>query len=152
MRIAFLVSIIIHILALLFLGWNEGVKEKILLDLKDGGSIHILFGKETEGYQKQSKSNDTKREEKLGSFQEEVNKFQNSISYPPLALEQGWESECAWLVIIGNDEKVEYFENTQPCKFKVFQEAVESNLKNWKFNLPPQSRLQLPLKFKIKYD
>lgn len=87
--------------------------------------------------------------EEAGSVHEEIEAIQNSIRYPLDALEQGLESECEWLVYVGNEGKYEKLVLTKPCSYKIFEEEVQKSIYSWKFKSPAGSKLELPIRFRI---
>lgn len=85
-----------------------------------------------------------------GAISEEVNKIRNKILYPPQALEDGLESDCEWSLQIDANQSAKNIKIIQPCKYKIFEEEFQRVIHNWKFNLPENTSLTIPVSFKIK--
>lgn len=87
-----------------------------------------------------------------GAEVEEVQKFQNQLSYPELALEQGLESKCIWRVKIDPNGKAMDVKTIQPCQYPIFEKEFYKSIGKWKFHLPENTLIDIPVNFRIKTE
>ena len=83
------------------------------------------------------------------SIEDEIGKIQNYISYPELALIQGWQSSCEWEVIVGKNQLMKSILLVKPCDYEIFEEEFKRVISEWKFDLPENTVLNVPIEFVI---
>lgn len=149
MKKMLLVSLFIHLICFFGMEWSCANPEVIRVELQEGGVMSLSFSSAQKGSGQKSIPTEN-RAQSQGTLSEAIAQFQNSISYPPLALEQGWESECTWEVEMGENGSVVGFKPIQNCKYQIFQSTVESHLKSWKFPLGAGQSFTLPVRFRIQ--
>ncbi|MBE7413145.1 MAG: energy transducer TonB [Leptospiraceae bacterium] len=85
-----------------------------------------------------------------GAESEEIKNIQNKITYPPVALENGWESNCEWSVEIGKENKAIRVHPINKCKYQVFENEFMRVIRNWNFTLQEGTVLKIPVAFRIQ--
>jgi outer membrane biosynthesis protein TonB len=85
-------------------------------------------------------------------IQEEILRLRKSIFYPPSALERGLESDCEWIVTVAENHKFKKLEEVQKCKYSIFDRAFREALQDWEFNLPPGTKIRIPVSFRIEHE
>lgn len=154
-RIEFLffvfLSFVIHSLIWVFLNYSCP-KTESLPNLKTGVVVttNLVFlrrAKQSSYFSKSPNLKESISEE--GTITKEIFEFQNSLSYPPLALERGWESECEWEVEI-YEGRVLNWNYRKACSHEIFRTTVEKALPSWKFPSSLSKNLRIPVSFKIQ--
>lgn len=122
---------------------------ELQLQLRSGIVIttNLVFSEKKKGRTLSSSTLTNEQEE--GTLTKEISDFQNSLSYPPLALERGWESECEWEVEIQEGKIIEW-KYLKACSYEIFRVTVEKSLQNWKFSPTLTRRIKIPIAFKIQ--
>ncbi|GBF51399.1 hypothetical protein LPTSP4_29350 [Leptospira ryugenii] len=146
-----LLSFGIHFfILLLFTGnpWSQKQKEQIRL--KEGiskDSPQLLYSLPLGLGANASPQNNSP----LGSRteREEIEEFQNALSYPELARMQGWEDECKFRVTVAENGGIESLVVVTPCQHPVFEREVRTKLESWKFDTARGKDLILPIRFKL---
>jgi len=87
-----------------------------------------------------------------GAQSDEIKKIQNKIAYPPLALENGWEAECEWIVVIGRERRIAKVDPIRKCKYQIFEKEFLRVINDWNFNLPEDTVLKIPVTFRIQRE
>lgn len=104
------------------------------------GSSQVSRNNETE---KSSGQTGTK------TIDEEIQEFQNCLSYPPLALEQRLEDQCQFRVTVAENGSLEKLVVIKPCRYSVFDSQVRSQLADWKFTASKGQEIYLPIRFRL---
>ncbi len=145
MKFAYFLSFLIHFVAFYILDFQKSQK----IELQKGGMINLSFFSLSQSNGRKAEVS-TKPSVNTGTLSDAIQEFQNSLSYPPLALEQGWQTECSWKVEVAETGEVIHFEILQRCQYEIFQTTVESNLKTWKFPTNTIQSFILPVSFRIQ--
>ncbi|MCB1143230.1 MAG: TonB family protein [Leptospiraceae bacterium] len=151
------VSLILHLLILLpafIMSYEEESKEEFSFLKGVSFTIRSSSGAPSQKPILPSDSGDKSQEasesQMEGTIQEEIHSIQNSIHYPPDALEQELESECEWEVIVGSEKKMKDYRILKPCKYKIFEEEFDRVIKTWKFKSPDNAKLKIPIRFRME--
>lgn len=150
LRNSFYVTIFVYLLTIFMILQKESFQtsEKIEIDRGSSKVFSLNFSQAEKGVGsvEEIKNNSTSE----GSIAEEINQIRNKIVYPPQALEDGLESECEWSVTIDVNQSATNIKTIHPCKYRIFEEEFYRVIHNWKFHLPPETILFIPVSFKIK--
>lgn len=150
---SFYVSIAFYISLLVFIytvSPSDSELNPIQIQKGSTGIISFVFSKNLDGMSETPKMENTSSLE--GTITEEISKIQNKISYPPLALEDGLESECEWSITIDSHQKASQVKTIRPCKYKIFDDEFQKVIHDWKFSLPENTVLNIPVSFKIQKE
>lgn len=109
----------------------------------------LTFRFKGKGDQVNSSNNTTTKE---GTRSDEIKKIQNKIAYPALALENGWEADCEWIVVIGRERRIAKIEPLRKCKYQIFEKEFMRVINDWNFNLPEDTVLKIPVTFRIQRE
>jgi outer membrane biosynthesis protein TonB len=145
MKLAYFLSFLIHLVGFYILDFQGHQK----IELQKGGILSLSFFSFSQANGPKAEAS-TKPSVNTGTLSEAIQEFQNSLFYPPLALEQGWQTDCSWKVEVAETGEVIHFEILQRCQYEIFQTTVESNLKTWKFPTNTIQSFILPVSFRIQ--
>lgn len=160
--IAIGISIFIHAIVLYSLPYTKKIDHKILLQKGESIpklSLNLLKEEKNIAQKHKSKNSDNSSDvpEKSNSTQSpstegnkelEIVKIKNKILYPELAREQGWESECEWLISVKNNQFSNY-RTLKKCKYRIFEEEFLRVVRSWEFGLK-EGELIIPVRFTLK--
>lgn len=145
-------SIFLHLVFFSAVFWksSESSLESISILPNKGSQVSVFARIQTRG-PGESPTNQ-KSEKTLGAseIEEEINRLRKKILYPPSALERGLESECEWIVTVAENHKFKKMEEVQSCKYSIFDRAFREALQDWEFDLPPGTRIRIPVSFRIE--
>lgn len=145
-------STMIHLLVIFIsiLRFQKNIDEPLLKDSNSHFSLRMKK-QTTSAISSIKKESLTEYEssEDSASIKQEIQALQNSIQYPPDALEQGLESDCEWRIVVGELGKYEKLELTKPCTYRIFEDEVKRSIKEWKFSSPEGTVMDLPIRFRI---
>ncbi|MDX1958547.1 MAG: hypothetical protein SFU98_08240 [Leptospiraceae bacterium] len=144
---AIVISIFFHLG--LFIVWNNTSKnDKEEVTLSKGGIRFQILGNNQKGFGENSQK---KQEiETLGNLvQKEIDSFKNQLGYPESALDRELETECEWKLVIGDQGKPSRIINIKECEYSIFKEHFERQAKEWKFSLPENTVLIIPVVFRV---
>lgn len=145
-----LISISIHIVIFLFIFYTKS-SDISQPTLKVGGVVttNLVFLKNPTRNASSPTSSKLINQQEEGTETEEISKFQNSLSYPPLALERGWETECEWEVEI-IEGKIVTWNYLRACSHEIFRTTVEKSFRTWEFSPRLTKKIKIPIRFKIQ--
>jgi len=151
-----MVSLLIHFFAVGFLliGVNRRAEKRINIDMNRGSSSlpQLVMNQSPVGFGPEGSALMTNKQTNPGAIEEEVSRIRNKISYPALALEQGLEAECSWIVKINGEGMAGEISTETPCRFKIFENEFLKVIRDWKFKAPENTVIIIPVSFKIKRD
>lgn len=137
----------------LFAGTYNSQVKRVAIDMNRGSSANVEFVLvDNSAVAPGDGRSSTSQSSETGAIEEEINRIRNKISYPALALEQGLEAECSWIVEINRENRAGRITPDVPCRFKIFENEFLAVIRDWKFNQPENTVIKIPVSFKIKRD
>jgi TonB family protein len=151
-KIGLIFSILLHLGLFSWAFWisSESSPEIIRILPKQGSQVSIFARNQTRGRGESPTDQYTEKSLGASEVEEEINRLRKKILYPPSALERGLESECEWIVTVAENHKFKKLEEVQSCKYAIFDRAFRDALQDWEFNLPPGTKIRIPVSFRIE--
>jgi hypothetical protein len=142
-------SVILQFLFFLLFTNFSAQPEKMILERGSAVSLHFS-NTQSKGAGEITNENTNTTEVGTKLIEEEIENFRQRLGYPADALDQDLESSCEWLLIIGEDGHPVKILNRKHCEYSIFERHFESEAKKWKFKLPKETELIIPVLFKVK--
>lgn len=145
-----LISILLHFFVFLLI-FQYNSESEWEANLKSGVVVTtnlVFLERKTSSFLNSEIAEESSHQE-IGTLVDEISKFQNSLSYPPLALERGWETECEWEVEI-IEGKILNWKYLKACSYEIFRTTVENSFQTWTFSTSLTKKIKIPIRFKIQ--